>query len=386
MSALLVAGLALSATVADSQLSASERWPLAVVVLNPRSDGTRASVSDVRASLSTAVERHTDLFVAPLDPALDRCGGRFSCLAPAILATGAEAREAPKLALIVSVVATEHADQVVTFLVDLERADQTLRSSSPSSSPDELDAALSAQAVLARPAPRQLRALDELDSTVEGLVRELTPAWRAAEATSTLGSLVVDIPGPGLVTVDGRPLGEANGSTMIEELRPGVREIQLDVPGFETVRLTVDLSPGARLRLHPAWQRSVRGAWARIRAPHAWTAAIAVAVGSSLLAYSAVDTAGLRSSCIRRDETQGCPVGSPVRLLPASDSLDDRGAGPLTAGLGLSLAMGGVGVVASELVFNDREDAPWWLSVATGFGLAVLSYGLAEAVTAATTR
>ena len=92
---------------------------------------------------------------------------------------------------------------------------------------------------------------------------------------------VLVAPSEAEVRVDGDYAGVANdfdGSVQRLRLSPGRHEVELSLPGYLTERLTVDLAPGARVRL----QRALRPDRAVDANPSAWDDRAGPAIGRGI--------------------------------------------------------------------------------------------------------
>lgn len=363
---LLLAQLAQLAP-ADGVLAVDERWPVMLAVFNPRPDNTRLGVSDVRVALDVALRQDTALYLSSLDPEVSACAGRLGCVASAF-----RDRRDSTLAVVVSVIAMPSGrDRVVALVMDLERAEEV----SASLPDDEYDGRVTERAVRETVPPVELDSVAGLSAWARGVAARVAVHHDGERGEIRLSSSIDRF----AVELDGRTIGTSTRAQVsLTGLRSGARRLRFSAPGFLPIEAVVDVLGEQSSTLALRWvdQRSLT---LRVRPSTRWAAASTTVVAGVLIGVGLAQAGGVAAGCLAATG-QSCEAVGPPRLVPGDGPLDVRGSGPLTMPLGVAIGVGGAAMIASDLLANEGDEAPWWLAPAIGVVAASLSYGVAELV------
>ena len=351
---LLVAALG---EAAAPSLSAGERMPVVAAVLTPADQGTTPfSVTAVLGVLADVLDEGGLFRLAPLDPSVERCVGRPSCVVDVVRASVDDSDERrPRLLLVISLRGDGY---VVPITYDWPRA---LEIVAAGGDPDDLDAALFDRAVLRRPGATEATTVERLRAGLAAAVGDLEVA-----AQDVPGQLELEVDRPGVdVELDGRALGRLDvaGVTRLVDVRAGKRIVVLR---HEDVVERAEVTVAAR----GVVRHSVRFELLDPPFPHVviWPSVGLAAAGAALIAVGAERASGLRHAC-----GLGCDTSAFARTFPG----EGAGAGPLAVPLGLSFIAAGATYTATALVLGP--DAEWWVAPTLGLAVGLLGYGVAEA-------
>lgn len=367
--ALSILAATVTTTTAEVRIRVDERTPVAVAIVSPTGQPTTFSVSDVLSAVNTALTASTRTFALPAEASIVQCGGKLSCLAQ----LDPKATSSARLLILLTIEPSSPGDFLAGFVIDpkiVDRLKQTTR-------PEDLDAALSGEAVVSRPAPAAVKDQASLEKYARALVQSIEPTLARDELVGGWAQLRVtgtETRGAS-IDLDGRTVGVAGTTTLLDGLLPGRRTIGLRKPEFEPAEQEVELTlTPATVEFDLKPLDVVR--FENVRRP-IWIGGAAVAaVGAVMLTVGIVRGPSSVSLCV----TDPCPGSGFARMFDSSELIDTRGVGPLAAPLGYSLIGAGAIGVLTDLLFNRDGQLPEWVPIVVGLGAGAVSYALSEAL------
>ncbi|MCK6551407.1 hypothetical protein L6R52_36565 [Myxococcota bacterium] len=376
---LLLLGLAAPAAV-----HADARTPSILIVTTPRGLAHAADSSALILETARVIEARSGLRVLSIEQSgvdvaeLERCPPT-TLLGCMIRAVGASTSTPPAFLFVLSARATSSGRARLSLLtLDVRESLDELAKLARGADAEEVEDAIFASAASGE--PRELDPADEdalrdfLDGQLDTAVRaplerrdEWAPFGRITLAGTWAGASIA---------IDDRVVGVTDdGATELDDVRPGVRRLQLD-DGAETVHLVLRVERGAVARA--TVQRADRSTNTAL----AWAGAGLAIAGAVVVGVAAATTAGeLDSRCLTRapiaaacDAPGFATFGFDPSSGPTTDvnAVNPPGLRVVPLGLGL-ITTGGAFVVGPRLL--DGEVGAW-ISVITGVALGALTYGV----------
>lgn len=363
---------ALLASVASDVVNVGERAPLAVVVVTPSGAPGRVSRSEVIRHLADLLARDTDFSPDLLDDGLVKeCRGSTSCLV-------LHAERSPYLLVVSNLTASDGADLMTAFLVDVEQA-LAARSGISLESPgwqDEADAAIR-PAIVARSERAEIATGDEARTFMEAFLRDRARAPLAAAGHwQPFGAIeiVADSAGLAVRLDDVTVATTSTGSTRLVGVAPGTRRITIEHPDYAAFSTNVDVDRGTTAVVRAALERS-NGEGSAIRSGVLWSGVVISAAGVFVSVFALAKHDGGTRYCGVAEGSAPCAADRDFRASCYDSRTGTNCGGVLIAPLGLALIGLGATWSLGTLSFGDADAIPWW-QIAAGVALGGAIYAI----------
>ncbi len=399
-----VLALALSQIPTTTELSASARDPLAVLLIAPTGVEGKVLTTDLLASVSQLVDERTDFRVERIAPQRAAgCQGRLSCLVDKVrddwdstrrtLGNGTNRPYAehladlarretpyPRYLLVISNLTGGDQDLLEVTLIDTDAALEVRHSldDATDKDPAQRESLVAKAAVVAGPSEKSVGQTQEADRFLLNFFtsqarRKLTDAghWEP------YGTVTITAPEGLAIKLDSRTIGTTGaGVTRLTQVHAGRRTLYLSSPAYEDYETRFELKRNSSVQLQPTLTEAASPLTSGVRTALMFAGLGAAAAGIGVTAYSLTQPSG--------DVTVYCPTINPCGGTftsfgyspgdaPAVGNLN--GGGVKTAPLGMALI--GTGAAWSLGTLFYGEDADWpWLQVVGGLVVGGLTYGL----------
>lgn len=387
------AGLLLATLLAAAgavPLHAGERTPIAIVVLQP---GTSDPALPARIAAAADRAWHDDTGLAPrIASALGVDAASIATCPPrrllACAMTAIHGVPIPAL-LIASVLRlSDGRAQLSAWVIDVPRAQQLIEDARTSGESDTTVDNRLFRMSLVGPSTEVTLADDAALSAYFRALQADLPAF-----AQPLGSFEIVAPwSPGRLVLDDRPLGPIEGTATVDEVRPGLRRVEVIDPTGAAHAREIDVKSGRLTRVSLATESEplvlVPESYETSRTALDIAGLAMVAGGLAMVTIGAAISGSVHQACLARLGTEpecaslGAPTfGFDTSAGPTNDPgvLNPGVIAPLP--LGFALGTAGVSWVLGLLLLGDDEDPPW-LVAAGGLALGALVYGIVSAAAA----
>lgn len=375
--------------------------PMALLWLTPTGELNHVRSSEFLAQLDDRFDADTDLEVTPLDAGqVVDCRGKLSCIIQTarpdydrsvyLLPNGTLAPfsehqryledrniKVPRLLLVVTGIGTSDGDTLTAILVDTQRALEVRHQAERMDRQAEFR--IREAAILGSSFRATVTAPGELPGKLDALMQQhLRPILDSLGHWRPYGQLVVQSPIAGAgIEVDGTLVGTTKpGSTVVDDVRFGQRNVRVTHPEFKPFETSLQVSKQAQTRVEVQLDPLPRKGDEVFRKTVFWSGIVTAAAGVGITIAGIVDASDA--------QTVACVDCSGSRFLPfgASPPQDPLGvpdeSGPLAIPLGYSLALTGATWSVGSLLTPEGKSP--WLPLVGGLVGGVAAYAVSAAL------